>query len=57
MKIGYVRVGENTIPVKIITVKVDYSDSSGAYTAVVCPGTVRIVHLYCEDYHSKGGLF
>lgn len=36
MKIGYVRVGENTIPVKIITVKVDYSDSSGANDCGVC---------------------
>ena len=36
MKIGYVRVGENTIPVKIITVKVDYSDSSNANDCGVC---------------------
>lgn len=30
------RVGENTIPVSIITVKVDYSDSSGANDCGVC---------------------
>ncbi|WP_195630196.1 hypothetical protein [Bacteroides finegoldii] len=36
MKIGYVRVGENTIPVCIITVKVDYSDSSNANDCGVC---------------------
>ena len=36
MEIGYVQVGENTIPVKIITVKVDYSDSSGANDCGVC---------------------
>lgn len=36
MKIGYVQVGDNTIPVKIITVKVDYSDSSGANDCGVC---------------------
>lgn len=34
--IGYVRVGENTIPVAIITVKVDYSDSSMANDCGVC---------------------
>lgn len=33
---GYVRVGENTIPVAIITVKVDYSDSSMANDCGVC---------------------
>ena len=36
MKIGYVRVGDNSIPVKIITVKVDYSDSSNANDCGVC---------------------
>ena len=36
MKIGYVRVGDNTIPVSIITVKVDYSDSSNANDCGVC---------------------
>ena len=36
MEIGYVRVGESTIPVKIITVKVDYSDSSNANDCGVC---------------------
>ena len=36
MKLGYVRVGENSIPVKIITVKVDYSDSSNANDCGVC---------------------
>ena len=36
MKIGYVRVGEDSIPVKIITVKVDYSDSSNANDCGVC---------------------
>ena len=36
MKLGYVRVGENSIPVSIITVKVDYSDSSGANDCGVC---------------------
>ena len=30
------RVGENTIPVSVITVKVDYSDSSGANDCGVC---------------------
>ena len=35
-ELGYVRVGENTIPVKIITVKVDYSDSSNANDCGVC---------------------
>jgi hypothetical protein len=34
--IGYVRVGESTIPVAIITVKVDYSDSSMANDCGVC---------------------
>lgn len=33
---GYVRVGEDTIPVAIITVKVDYSDSSMANDCGVC---------------------
>ena len=33
---GYVRVGEDTIPVSIITVKVDYSDSSMANDCGVC---------------------
>ena len=36
MKLGYVRVGENSIPVSIITVKVDYSDSSGVNDCGVC---------------------
>mgnify|MGYP000108018558 FL=1 len=36
MRIGYVRVGEDSIPVKIITVKVDYSDSSNANDCGVC---------------------
>lgn len=36
MKLGYVRVNENSIPVSIITVKVDYSDSSGANDCGVC---------------------
>ena len=36
MQLGYVRVGENSIPVSIITVKVDYSDSSGANDCGVC---------------------
>lgn len=36
MKIGYIRVGESSIPVCIITVKVDYSDSSGANDCGVC---------------------
>ena len=36
MELGYVQVGENTIPVKIITVKVDYSDSSNANDCGVC---------------------
>lgn len=36
MEKGYVRVGDSTIPVKIITVKVDYSDSSGANDCGVC---------------------
>ena len=36
MRLGYVRVGENSIPVSIITVKVDYSDSSGANDCGVC---------------------
>lgn len=33
---GYVRVGEDTIPVAVITVKVDYSDSSMANDCGVC---------------------
>ena len=36
MKLGYVRVGENSIPVSIITVQVDYSDSSGVNDCGVC---------------------
>lgn len=36
MELGYVQVGENTIPVKIITVKVDYSDSTNANDCGVC---------------------
>lgn len=36
MELGYVRVGENSIPVSIITVKVDYSDSSNANDCGVC---------------------
>ena len=36
MEKGYVRVNENSIPVSIITVKVDYSDSSGANDCGVC---------------------
>ena len=36
MKLGDVRVGENSIPVSIITVKVDYSDSSGVNDCGVC---------------------
>lgn len=36
MKLGYVQVGDNTIPVKIITVKVDYSDSTNANDCGVC---------------------
>ena len=36
MELGYVRVGENSIPVSIITVKVDYSDSSNANDVGVC---------------------
>lgn len=35
-EIGYVRVTENSIPVAIITVKVDYSDSSMANDCGVC---------------------
>lgn len=35
-ELGYVRVEENTIPVKIITVKVDYSDSSNSNDCGVC---------------------
>lgn len=36
MGIGYVRITENSIPVSIITVKVDYSDSSNANDCGVC---------------------
>lgn len=36
MALGCVQVGENTIPVKIITVKVDYSDSTNANDCGVC---------------------
>ena len=36
MEIGYVQVGENTIPVRIITVKVDFSDASNANDCGVC---------------------
>ena len=36
MAIGYVQVGENTIPVRIITVKVDFSDASNANDCGVC---------------------
>lgn len=36
MVLGCVQVGENTIPVKIITVKVDYSDSTNANDCGVC---------------------
>lgn len=36
MQLGYVRVEGNSIPVSIITVKVDYSDSSGANDCGVC---------------------
>lgn len=36
MEIGYVRVTENSIPVSIITVKVDFSDSSNANDCGVC---------------------
>ena len=36
MQLGYVKVEENSIPVSIITVKVDYSDSSGANDCGVC---------------------
>ena len=36
MELGYVRVGENSIPVSVITVKVDYSDSSGVNDCGVC---------------------
>lgn len=36
MQIGYVRVTEQSIPVSIITVKVDYSDSSNSNDCGVC---------------------
>lgn len=36
MEIGYVQVGKNTIPVRIITVKVDFSDASNANDCGVC---------------------
>ena len=36
MSKGFVQVGENTIPVAIITVKVDYSDSSNSNDCSVC---------------------
>lgn len=36
MELGYVQVGDNTIPVKIITVKVDFSDSTNANDCGVC---------------------
>lgn len=48
--IGYVRVGENTIPVAIITVKVDYSDSSMANDCGVCDMMNATFRALGSDY-------
>lgn len=49
-KIGYVRVGESTIPVAIITVKVDYSDSSMANDCGVCDMMNATFRALGSDY-------
>ena len=48
--IGYVRVGESTIPVAIITVKVDYSDSSMANDCGVCDMMNATFRALGSDY-------
>lgn len=47
---GYVRVGENTMPVAIITVKVDYSDSSMANDCGVCDMMNTTFRALGSDY-------
>ncbi len=49
-KIGYVRVGEDTIPVAILTVKVDYSDSSMANDCGVCDMMNATFRALGSDY-------
>lgn len=50
MKLGYIRVGLNTIPVAIITVKVDYSDSSMANDCGVCDMMNATFRALGSDY-------
>lgn len=50
MALGYVQVGENTIPVKIITVKVDYSDSTNANDCGVCDMMNATFRALGSDY-------
>ncbi len=50
--LGYIRIGVNTIPIAIITVKVDYSDSSMANDCGVCDmmnATFRAPRLQLYD--------
>ena len=49
-EIGYIRVGLNTIPVAIITVKVDYSDSSMANDCGVCDMMNATFRALGSDY-------
>ncbi|MBO4965871.1 MAG: hypothetical protein J6C81_06365 [Muribaculaceae bacterium] len=49
-EIGYIRIGLNTIPVSIITVKVDYSDSSMANDCGVCDMMNATFRALGSDY-------
>lgn len=50
MKLKKVRVGDNTIPVDLITIKIDYSDSSNANDCSVC-------NMMNATYRSLGGYY
>ena len=49
-ELGYVRVNNDTIPVKKITVKIDFSDSSGANDCSVCDMINATYRALGEDF-------
>lgn len=56
-KMGYVRVGKNSIPVNIITIKVDYSNSGGANDCSVCDMANATYRALGDDYMTPAQRF
>lgn len=56
-KMGYVRVGKNSIPVNIITIKIDYSNSGGANDCSVCDMANATYRALGNDYMTPAQRF